>query len=110
MPAPPYPFYHTQYLSAVGPSTPAISLAGVGDAVCQTNSTAGHVVTVEGSIDGGNWLQYRRNIPAVAPSGHSVEPLELEGLLGVAAYARFNVASLTSATTITAMLFGHPVS
>lgn len=75
-------------------------------------STAGHLVTVEGSLDKDSWSAFRVKYSSSAAT-LALTGADGAGLLAsndIAVWARFNVVSLTAATTLTLGAYGLPIA
>lgn len=93
-------------MNATGASTP-VDTSKTGQITVSCNSTAGHEVLVEGSLDGVDWAPMHRRTDAstieFVGGARFVDAVEEDVPL-----LRFNVASLTTATTLVMGTYSGP--
>ena len=102
---------HTTYVSTVGVYG-AIETGKARNLTVMCNSSAGHVAGLDGSLDGIEWAPLRRVMQGAAPNSVVLTAGVAHSLAvqDQVPYVRWNVSSMTDATTLTLMVMGQPVA
>jgi len=107
MPNQPHPaVFGFTVMNATGASSP-VDVSKTGKLTVSCNSTAGHVVLVEGSLDGLDWAPMHRRTDASTIQWTGTTRF-VDGVEEDVPLLRFNVSSLTAATTLVMGTYSGP--